>query len=210
MVHESELVAHLATNISPFLLARLRVELDYFGPVSTADSLQLLLRDLLLQEHASQTYDCCPEVIVVGLVNIAHQSVGRIGARQAKEIIAVVIIDFPSDQLLMLPHLLFNHNFFAPPLWRLIVVLLLFIIRVLLQVVLLELLVFGNLLTSWIVLELAATVINHLDLRSYTCTEGHSMFLWWIGLCTSNNITLTRLINSYSVRSTVPPQLMNR
>jgi hypothetical protein len=103
VVQQSKLEALSTRNLASFLGLSLLVESGDVGLVALAQAVQALLRYLLLQEHASEAEDGEPEVVVGGLVEVAHQAVGRVRAGLSEEVVAVVVVDRPVVQLPLFP-----------------------------------------------------------------------------------------------------------
>lgn len=80
MVQKSKLVASLADDFSllPFPPWVLRVELQHVHPVYLPEVLQDFFADLVLEEHAGHPDDGVPQVVVVGLPEVADHLVGRV------------------------------------------------------------------------------------------------------------------------------------
>ncbi len=75
MVQECELEALFGDDVSLFLggtLALSAVVLGSIALVGLAEPIKCLLRQFLLQEHASSADDGIPEVVVGVLVQVAH------------------------------------------------------------------------------------------------------------------------------------------
>ena len=76
MVHQSKLIALLARNLPFLLLLALRVEAQHVELVGLAEEVQDFLGDFVIEVHAGHSHDGVPEVVVVGLLEVAHHAVG--------------------------------------------------------------------------------------------------------------------------------------
>lgn len=102
MIEQSELISSFAVNLT-FLLSLCLVELGNISAVDIAEEVKSFFWYFLVKEHAGHAYNCVPKVIIVGLVEIPYQTIGRIRARIAEEIVSIVIFDFALYELLVLP-----------------------------------------------------------------------------------------------------------
>lgn len=96
VIEQGELVASLAGNLA-FLLGLGLVELGNVSAKDVAEVVKSFLGHFLVEEHAGHADDCVPQVVIVGLVEVSHQAIGRVRARIAEEVVSVVILNLALD-----------------------------------------------------------------------------------------------------------------